>query len=34
MLLISYLGSDKIILHENDNVVEFKFLGIKTDLGQ
>ncbi|MDD5500640.1 MAG: FAD:protein FMN transferase [Candidatus Omnitrophica bacterium] len=26
-------GSDKILLHENDNVVEFKLKGMKIDLG-
>lgn len=27
------VGSDKIILHEKDNMVEFKFSGMKIDLG-
>ncbi|MDD5409117.1 MAG: FAD:protein FMN transferase [Candidatus Omnitrophica bacterium] len=32
-LTLKLVGSDKIILHENDNVVEFKFPGMKIDLG-
>ncbi len=30
---LKLVGSDKIILHEKDNVVEFKFPGMKIDLG-
>jgi len=30
---LSLVGSDKIILHTNDNVVEFKLPGMKIDLG-
>ncbi|MDD5128305.1 MAG: FAD:protein FMN transferase [Candidatus Omnitrophica bacterium] len=30
---LGLVGSDKIILHENDNVVEFKLSGMKIDLG-
>jgi len=30
---LKLVGSDKIILHENDNVVEFKLPGMKIDLG-
>jgi thiamine biosynthesis lipoprotein len=31
--VLKFVGSDKIILHENDNVVEFKIPGMKIDLG-
>jgi FAD:protein FMN transferase len=31
--VLTLVGSDKIILHENDNVVEFKIQGMKIDLG-
>ncbi len=31
--VLTRVGSDKIILHENDNVVEFKIPGMKIDLG-
>ena len=31
--VLELVGSDKIILHENDNVVEFKIPGMKIDLG-
>lgn len=30
---LAYVGSDKIILHQNDNVVEFKLSGMRVDLG-
>jgi thiamine biosynthesis lipoprotein len=30
---LRFVGSDKIILHEKDNVVEFKLSGMKIDLG-
>jgi len=30
---LKLVGSDKIILHENDNVIEFKSPGMKVDLG-
>jgi thiamine biosynthesis lipoprotein len=31
--LLELVGTDKIILHEDNNVVEFKVLGMKIDLG-
>jgi thiamine biosynthesis lipoprotein len=30
---LKLVGSDKIILHENDNVIKFRFRGMKIDLG-
>ena len=31
--ILNLIGSDKILLHNNENVIEFKFSGMKIDLG-
>jgi thiamine biosynthesis lipoprotein len=31
--ILNLVGSDKILLHNNENVIEFKFSGMKIDLG-
>ena len=31
--ILNLIGSDKILLHNSDNVIEFKFSGMKIDLG-
>jgi len=31
--ILNLIGSDKILLHNRDNVIEFKFSGMKIDLG-